>query len=286
MSTFKTVRNVIRAQPASDGDGVQLMRVFGGGMHQPSLFDPFLMMDEFGSYEPQDYIGGFPSHPHRGFETMTYMLEGHMEHRDHMGNVGDLGPGDVQWMTAGAGVVHSEMPKQTEGRMRGFQIWLNLPAKTKMQPASYQDIAANEFSLIEMPGLSIKMISGAVTVDGNPVSGFVQRPDTEPDFADITVSDDEWHELALSSTGKTALLYVYEGELLLSEEGRLLTPGELVLLSRDGDSVQIKGSPGSRIVFLAGQPLDEPVVQYGPFVMNSREEIEQALRDVRSGQFP
>lgn len=286
MTTVKSVANVVRAQPASDGDGVQLMRVFGGGMQQASLFDPFLMMDEFGSYEPQDYLGGFPSHPHRGFETVTYMLEGHMEHRDHMGNVGDLRPGDVQWMTAGAGVVHSEMPQQTQGRMRGFQIWLNLPAKTKMQAASYQDIGASQFIVSEFTGLSVKMIAGALTVDGNALTGVVNRPDTEPDFADISVEDDAWHEVTLAATGKTALMYVYEGELSLSEDGRAMSPGELVMLSREGDTVRFKASPGSRIVFLAGEPLGEPVVQYGPFVMNTREEIEQALRDVRSGQFP
>lgn len=286
MSFLKSVRNVIRAQPASDGDGVQLMRVFGGGMHQPALFDPFLMMDEFGSYEPKDYIGGFPSHPHRGFETMTYMLEGHMEHRDHMGNVGDLRPGDVQWMTAGAGIVHSEMPKQTEGRMRGFQIWLNLPAKSKMQPASYQDIPASQFTESEFAGLTVKVISGQLTVDGNTVNGVVNRPDTAPDFADISVADDAWHELSLTSPGKTALMYVYEGELSLSEDGRVMSPGELVLLDRDGDTIRFRASSGSRVIFLAGKPLEEPVVQYGPFVMNTREEIEEALRAVRSGQFP
>lgn len=286
MSTLKTVQQVIRAQPASDGDGVQLMRVFGGGMHPPSLFDPFLMMDEFGSYEPQDYLGGFPSHPHRGFETMTYMLEGHMEHKDHMGNVGDLGPGDVQWMTAGAGIVHSEMPKQTEGRMRGFQIWLNLPARTKMKPASYRDIAAKAFHVSDLSGLRVKMISGAASVDGTQVSGLVQRPDTQPDFADIAVSDDAWHEVVLPAGGKTALVYVYEGELSLLEGERLLSPGELVLMSRQGDSIRFKASPGSRLVLLAGQPLEEPIVQYGPFVMNTRQEIEQALHDVQSGQFP
>jgi len=286
MTVLKSVQTVIRAQPASDGDGVQLMRVFGGGMHKPDMFDPFLMMDEFGSYEAQDYIGGFPSHPHRGFETMTYMLEGHMEHRDHMGNIGDLGPGDVQWMTAGGGIVHSEMPKQTEGRMRGFQIWLNLPAKSKMQKADYQDIAAEKFSLAEYTGLSVKLISGAVTVDGNPVSGVVQRSDTEPDFADIMMSDDSWHELVLESAGKTALLYVYEGELSLEGSEKLLAPGELVLLDREGDTLRFRGSQGSRIILLAGKPLNEPIVQYGPFVMNTREEIEQALRDYNSGQFP
>ncbi len=286
MTVLKNVQTVMRAQPAADGDGVQLMRVFGGGMHKPELFDPFLMMDEFGSYDAQDYIGGFPSHPHRGFETVTYMLEGHMEHRDHMGNVGDLGPGDVQWMTAGGGIVHSEMPKQTEGRMRGFQIWLNLPAKSKMQKADYRDIDGETFTVAEHPGLSTKLISGALAVDDHALAGVVQRPDTEPDFADIRVLDDDWHELSLTSAGKTALLYVYEGELCLEGSENLMTPGELVLFHRDGDMIRFRASRDSRIILLAGVPLNEPVVQYGPFVMNSQEEIEQALRDYSSGQFP
>lgn len=286
MTVLKNVQTVMRAQPAADGDGVQLMRVFGGGMHKPELFDPFLMMDEFGSYDAQDYIGGFPSHPHRGFETVTYMLEGHMEHRDHMGNVGDLGPGDVQWMTAGGGIVHSEMPKQTEGRMRGFQIWLNLPAKSKMQKADYRDIDGETFTVAEYPGLSTKLISGALAVDDHALAGVVQRPDTEPDFADIRVLDDDWHELSLTSAGKTALLYVYEGELSLEGSENLMTPGELVLFHRDGDMIRFRASRDSRIILLAGVPLNEPVVQYGPFVMNSQEEIEQALRDYSSGQFP
>lgn len=286
MTVLKNVQTVMRAQPAADGDGVQLMRVFGGGMHKPELFDPFLMMDEFGSYDAQDYIGGFPSHPHRGFETVTYMLEGHMEHRDHMGNVGDLGPGDVQWMTAGGGIVHSEMPKQTEGRMRGFQIWLNLPAKSKMQKADYRDIDGETFTVAEYPGLSTKLISGALAVDDHALAGVVQRPDTEPDFADIRVLDDDWHELSLTSAGKTALLYVYEGELSLEGSENLMTPGEFVLFHRDGDMIRLRASRDSRIILLAGVPLNEPVVQYGPFVMNSQEEIEQALRDYSSGQFP
>ena len=154
----RKIEEVLVAQSASDGDGVRLKRVFGGG--NLARFDPFLMLDEFGSNDPSDYIGGFPSHPHRGFETVTYMLEGHMEHRDHMGNVGQLMAGDVQWMKAGSGVIHSEMPKQVEGRMRGFQLWVNLPASGKMTPASYTELAAASIPHYEIAGIHVKTIAG------------------------------------------------------------------------------------------------------------------------------
>src|SRR5690606_21232184 len=155
----KTIEEILVGRPSSDGDGVRLLRVFGGS-GDPARFDPFLMMDEFGSNDPGDYIGGFPPHPHRGFETITYMLEGRMEHQDHMGNVGNLKNGDVQWMTAGAGIIHSEMPKQTEGRMRGFQVWLNLPARTKMQKPAYQDIPSASIPVQQVGNISAKLIAG------------------------------------------------------------------------------------------------------------------------------
>ena len=173
------------AQSASDGDGVRLKRVFGGG--NLARFDPFLMLDEFGSNDPSDYIGGFPSHPHRGFETVTYMLEGHMEHRDHMGNVGQLMAGDVQWMKAGSGVIHSEMPKQVEGRMRGFQLWVNLPASEKMTPASYTELAAASIPQYEIGGIHVKAIAGGLTLNGAAVSGPIAGLATEPGYLDIAV---------------------------------------------------------------------------------------------------
>jgi quercetin 2,3-dioxygenase len=281
----KTVEELIIARPSSDGDGVKLLRVFGG-MGDPARFDPFLMMDEFGSYEASDYIGGFPPHPHRGFETVTYMLEGHMEHQDHMGNVGDLKNGDVQWMTAGAGIIHSEMPKQTEGRMRGFQVWLNLPAHSKMQPPAYQDIASERIPVSSLPGLQLKMIAGQAVVDGQALSGLVDRPDTRPVYFDLVLEQaGQEHTIELASES-TTLVYVYEGEVLLGEAGTPVSRGKLARLSRKESLLRLQsGSADTRVVLLSGAPLKEPIAQYGPFVMNTREEIEQALDDYRKGTF-
>jgi quercetin 2,3-dioxygenase len=278
----KAVEEIITARPSSDGDGVKLLRVFGG-FGDPARFDPFLMMDEFGSYDPDDYIGGFPPHPHRGFETVTYMLEGRMEHQDHMGNVGDLQSGDVQWMTAGAGIIHSEMPKQTQGRMRGFQVWLNLPARTKMQAPAYRDIPATAIPAQNLAGLAVKMIAGSATVAGQQLEGLVSRPDTEPVYFDIVFDNDDLHQIEVPGDC-TTLVYVYEGEVLLGESGSLIKRGQLARLERNGTRILIKATAaGARVVLLAGRALREPIVQYGPFVMNTRQEIEQALDDYRRG---
>src|SRR5690554_6530023 len=283
--SIKAVEEILMARPSSDGDGVKLLRVFGGA-GDPARFDPFLMMDEFGSAEASDYIGGFPPHPHRGFETITYMLEGRMEHQDHMGNVGNLQNGDVQWMVAGSGVIHSEMPKQTEGRMRGFQVWLNLPARTKMQAPSYQDIGAASIPQISMQGLTGKAIAGKVDINGEGVEGVVTRPDTHPIYLDLHFSDDSQTHLLAIPEGHTTLLYVYEGSVQLGEAATTVKRGHMARLARDGDTVQIRAqSDDTRILLLAGAVLGEPVVQYGPFVMNTREEIDQALRDYRDGSF-
>ena len=278
----KAVEEIIQARPSSDGDGVKLLRVFGG-FGDPARFDPFLMMDEFGSYNPDDYIGGFPPHPHRGFETVTYMLEGRMEHQDHMGNVGDLQSGDVQWMTAGAGIIHSEMPKQTHGRMRGFQVWLNLPARTKMQAPAYSDIPAATIPMQEMPGLSLKMIAGSAVVGEQHLSGLVSRPDTAPVYFDMSFGGNELQQIDLPE-GYTTLVYVYEGEVQLGEAGTRVKRGHLARLERAGARVLIKATAAdTRAVLLAGCALEEPIVQYGPFVMNTRQEIEKALDDYRKG---
>ena len=182
-STIRQVEELLTARAASDGDGVQLLRVFGGG--NLARFDPLLMLDEFGSDQPQDYIGGFPPHPHRGFETITYMLEGRMEHRDHMDNIGLLQAGDVQWMKAGSGVIHSEMPQQKEGRMRGFQLWLNLPAAEKMKPASYRDIPHADIPQVEHAGAQVKVIAGKYVHDGQSTAGPIQGLSTEPVYFDV-----------------------------------------------------------------------------------------------------
>lgn len=220
----RKIEEVLVAQSASDGDGVRLKRVFGGG--NLARFDPFLMLDEFGSNDPGDYIGGFPSHPHRGFETVTYMLEGHMEHRDHMGNVGQLMAGDVQWMKAGSGVIHSEMPKQVEGRMRGFQLWVNLPASEKMTPASYTELAAASIPQYEIDGIHVKAIAGGLTLNGVSVSGPIAGLATEPGYLDIAVGPAQ-ALLVDVPEGHTALVYVYEGALQIGSDSYPIKAGSL-----------------------------------------------------------
>ena len=272
--SVRRVEEMLVAKATSDGDGVRLMRVFGGG--DLLRFDPFLMLDEFGSEESSDYIGGFPSHPHRGFETVTYMLEGHMQHKDHMGNVGELKNGDVQWMTAGSGVIHSEMPQQKHGRMRGFQLWLNLAAKDKMQPASYSDVAASTIPVYEREHGSIKAIAGALP----GLQGHISRPVTEPTYLDIVIDKGEYVESFAIPDGHTALVYVYEGSADVG--GTTVKTSRLVRLTQQG-VVEIKAAGPTRLLLIAGKPIGEPIVQYGPFVMNTREQIDQALNDYRNG---
>lgn len=279
MSERKPVE-MIRAQSASDGDGVKLLRVFGGA--GPQRFDPFLMLDEFGSNEASDYIGGFPPHPHRGFETITYMLQGKMEHRDHLGNVGLLNDGDVQWMTAAGGIIHSEMPQQTEGRMRGFQLWLNLPAAKKMASAEYQDVSAERIPVYELPGQHIKAIAGTADVEGQTVAGYFDRPDTCPLFWDVALNGGQTFELPVSD-GYCAMVYVYEGELHVSDNR--ITARHLVRFNEQGDTLRVtnNGTGVCQFIVLLGKPLGEPIVQYGPFVMNTQAEVEQAIKDYRAG---
>ena len=287
MSTRSLVR-VIESIPTSDGAGVKLRRSLGS---QRGLYvDPFLMLDEFYSDNPDDYIGGFPAHPHRGFETVTYMLDGHMRHEDHLGNRGDLGPGDVQWMTAAHGIIHSEMPQQSEGRMRGFQLWLNLPSQEKMKPAGYRDIPASEIPRVLLPlGGEVKVIAGALTLDETttygPINGRGAKLSTDPLYLDVRLpaGAEFKHQVA---SGHNAFLYTYEGSAQIgtAAEVKPLPRGAAGVLS-DGDSVRVEaGTEGAHFLLLAARPLREPVVQYGPFVMNTREEIEQALADYRDGR--
>jgi redox-sensitive bicupin YhaK (pirin superfamily) len=276
----RKIEEVLVAQSASDGDGVRLKRVFGGG--NLARFDPFLMLDEFGSNDPSDYIGGFPSHPHRGFETVTYMLEGHMEHRDHMGNVGQLMAGDVQWMKAGSGVIHSEMPKQVEGRMRGFQLWVNLPASEKMTPASYTELAAASIPHYEIGGIHVKAIAGGLTLNGVSVSGPIAGLATEPGYLDIAVGPAQ-ALLVDVPEGHTALVYVYEGALQIGSDSYSIKAGGLARLSLTGELV-IETDADTRLLVISGKPIGEPIVQRGPFVMNTADEIHQAIRDYTDGK--
>lgn len=286
MST-RTLQHVIRGIETSDGAGVKLRRSIGSA---PGLrLDPFLMLDEFGTENPDDYIAGFPPHPHRGFETVTYMLDGHMRHEDHLGNVGELTSGGVQWMTAGRGVIHSEMPLQDHGRMRGFQLWINLPAAEKMKPAAYRDLAPAQIPVARLAGGGeLKVIAGRAEANGQTVAGPINpRGDmaTDPLYVDVHLGADEAFAHAMTP-GYAAFAYVYEGELAIgpADEARTLPQHAAGTLS-DGERFEASaGAAGARFILLAARPLREPVVQYGPFVMNTREEIEQALADYRDGK--
>ena len=274
--TTRTLKRVIPSIPASDGAGVKLRRSLGAS--QLARLDPFLMLDEFYSDDPNDYLAGFPSHPHRGFETVTYMLDGRMQHKDSGGNTGDLGPGDVQWMTAARGLVHSEMPQQTQGRMRGFQLWLNLPAADKMKPPAYRDIPAASVPVVPIEQGLVKVIAGRF--DG--IAGAVEGGATDPHYWDVHLEPGAVFEAGVPAD-YNAFLYAYEGEASVGAHKVALPPRAAGLLS-GGDAVRIEAGPqGARVLLLAGRPIGEPVVQYGPFVMNTREEIEQAIADFQAG---
>ena len=286
--SLRTVERVVVGRPTSDGGGVRLTRV----VSPEQGLDPFLLLDEFDSNAADDYVAGFPAHPHRGFETVTYMLDGHMLHEDHLGNRGDLKPGGVQWMTAGRGIIHSEMPQQRAGRMRGFQLWINLPAAAKMQPAAYTDLEPARIPTVELPGARVRVVAGSCAVAPAageaaaaravaPVAGPIAGGATEPLYFDVAL--EAGASLALATpAGHTVLAYAFEGAPTLG--GRALAKGQLAILS-DGESVQIAGGAApARVLLIGGRPLREPVVHYGPFVMNTAAEIEQAIRDYRAGQ--
>lgn len=277
----KQLQQIIPARATSDGAGVRIKRSLG--QTQQARFDPFLMLDEFGSESATDYIAGFPSHPHRGFETVTYMLEGHMLHEDHMGNKGHLKNGDVQWMTAGRGIIHSEMPQQEQGLMRGFQLWLNLPAAEKMKPAHYKDIPANEIPVANLSnGGCIKVIANTAVIDGKIISGPIQGITTQAIYWDVHLPLNGKFAHAIPATHNT-FIYVYEGALAIGEDARKLDAGNAGLLGT-GDEISVTAlTEDTRFILLAGIPLKEPIAQYGPFVMNTSDEIEQAIQDYRSG---
>jgi hypothetical protein len=286
--TTRTLATTIDSITTSDGAGVKLRRSLGS--HQNLRADPFLMLDEFFSDDPRDYIAGFPSHPHRGFETVTYMLDGHMRHEDHMGNRGDLVPGAVQWMTAGRGVIHSEMPQQEHGRMRGFQLWINLPAREKMKPAAYRDIPPGEIPVVSLAdGTKVKVIAGTVAAGDKathgPINGAKKSASTDPLYLDVELKAGQRFTQPVNS-GYTAFIYPYEGNLLVGSKGsaQTLARQQGGVLSA-GDSIEVEAGPeGARFLLLAARPIGEPIVQYGPFVMNTREEIEQAIADYQAGK--
>jgi redox-sensitive bicupin YhaK (pirin superfamily) len=245
--------------------------------------DPFLMLDEFRSDNPEDYLAGFPNHPHRGFETVTYMLAGRMRHRDNAGHEGLLTAGAVQWMTAGRGIVHSELPEQEDGLMHGFQLWVNLPARDKLTAPDYRDIPAEAIpGYTAADGVAVKVIAG----ESDGVAGAVRREATEPLYLDIDLPPGAAHAVAIPA-GHNAFLYVYRGRVEVGERGQRVEAQQLAVLSNapDADSVLLGSEEGARLLLIAGRPLHEPIVQWGPFVMNRREEIEAALADYRDGRF-
>ncbi|TAM12791.1 MAG: pirin family protein [Nevskiaceae bacterium] len=284
--TERKLVQVVDALETSDGAGVKLRRSLGG---RPGLrLDPFLMLDEFGTENPDDYIAGFPPHPHRGFTTVTYMLDGHMQHRDHLGNVGDLGPGGVQWMDAAHGVIHSEMPQQDHGRMRGMQLWLNLPAVEKMKPAFYRDLAPQQIPVVALEGGGeVKVIAGTAMVDEKSVTGPINTADrpvaTDPLYLDIALPGGGVFTHPITA-GHNAFIYVLEGGVRIGPDHQRLGLHGAGILGREGERATIAAEGGAaRFLLLAARPLGEPVVQYGPFVMNTRDEVEQAMRDYQAG---
>jgi redox-sensitive bicupin YhaK (pirin superfamily) len=283
MST-RTLEHIIESVPASDGAGVKLRRSLGGagGLR----VDPFLMLDEFSSENPGDYIAGFPAHPHRGFETVTYLLDGHMLHEDHLGHRGDLKTGGVQWMTAGRGIIHSEMPQQQNGRLRGFQLWINLPAREKMKPATYRDLQAEEIPVVALPGGgTAKVIAGTLEAGGTSTAGPIKGLTTDPTYIDVALPAGTHFSYAVNDE-YSAFIYPFEGSVMVGPSGaaaRSLKAHSAGVLGQ-GDLIEVTAGPeGARFLLLAGRPLREPIVQYGPFVMNTRQEIEQAVRDFQSG---
>lgn len=279
----RTVDRVVRGIATSDGAGVKLTRVLTQNLQR--RLDPFLMLDAFGTDSKDDYIGGFPDHPHRGFETITYMLAGRMRHRDSAGNEGLLQGGGAQWMVAGAGVVHSEMPEQEDGRMEGFQLWLNLPAADKMTAPWYRDLPAVEIPTVALEhGATVRVLAGA----SHGVAGAITRPVTEPVYLDVDLPAGQDFAQALPA-GHNAFIYVYRGEVSVGagDDRAVVEAQRMGVLDNAGqaDGVIVRAEADARFLLIAGRPLNEPIAQYGPFVMNTQEQIYQTLADFRDGRF-
>ena len=278
MNSFREVQQLVQGVATSDGAGVKLTRVLTQSLQK--RLDPFLMLDAFRNDNPDDYIGGFPNHPHRGFETVTYMIAGNMRHHDSAGNEGLLRPGGVQWMTAGSGLIHSELPEQSDGLMEGFQLWLNLPSHNKMVKPSYRDIPSDkipEFTTTD--GILIRVIAGQC----REMTGAVTRPDTEPLYLDVHMPAGTQFTQVIPA-GHNAFTYTYRGSVLIA--GTEVNDRNMALLANDGgEAIRVKATVDARFLVIAGKPLGEPIAQYGPFVMNTADEIQQTLRDYRDGYF-
>lgn len=275
-TTPRSVTRIVRGQPATDGAGVKLNRVLGT-QALPEV-DPFLMLDEFRSDDPTAYIAGFPDHPHRGFETITYMLAGRMRHRDSKGNEGLLGPGDVQWMTTARGLVHSEMPEQEDGLMQGFQLWLNLPASEKMLDPAYKDVPADTIPVIRHTDVSVKLLAGQYQGQSGPIAS----PTTKPFIADVTLEQDA--DIAIPVPADHAgFIYVHDGAVNIGQV--VVERGQAAVLTNGDQLPLIAGLDGAKVLVVLGKPLGEPIARHGPFVMNTPEEIYQAFADFRAGKF-
>lgn len=273
----RRISQISRGLPTSDGAGVKLTRMLG---HQGlEYLDPFLMLDQFRSDNRDDYIAGFPSHPHRGFETVTIMLDGRMRHGDNKGHKGVIGAGGIQWMTAGRGIVHSEMPEQEDGRMWGFQLWVNLPAKQKMTTPRYQEFNADQIPVEQREGGPVRVLAGS---SASGTTGPVEQIATTPLLLDVTLEPGAVFTEAVPA-GHTVFISVYKGEVCAGD--KTVKDPDLAVLS-DGDGVELKaGAKGASFLLVAGQPLGEPVARYGPFVMNTQAELQQAVTDFQAGRF-
>ncbi len=277
----RKIAKIFAPETTSDGAGVTLKRSIGS--RSLSGLDPFLLFDHFGSSNPDEYIAGFPMHPHRGIETVTYMLNGSIKHRDSSGNEGVISEGDVQWMTAGSGIMHEEMPQMREGKMGGFQLWVNLPAKNKMMKPRYQEFKREEIPLVALEnGTVVRVVAGNVF----GTKGVVSDIEADPTYIDVTIPANESYEQVIPS-GHAVFAYIFEGSGNFSprNDGNLINGLNLVVFE-DGEIVKINaGADGVRFLLISGAPINEPVARYGPFVMNTREEIQEALKDLQQGTF-
>jgi redox-sensitive bicupin YhaK (pirin superfamily) len=280
VTEIREIRTILKAKPTLEGAGVRLKRVFG--YHETELMDPFLLLDHFGSDNPEDYLKGFPWHPHRGIETITYMIEGEVNHEDSLGNAGTIASGDVQWMTAGSGIIHQEMPEGYDGRMMGFQLWANLPSSNKMMHPRYQEIKDSQIPVVEKEnGVKLRIICGKLDGTCGPVTEIV----TDPEYMDVTVPAGKKFTHSVKK-GHTVFAYVFEGEGYFDEMERDLIKSEHLVLFDDGDEVVVRaGDKQLRFLLVSGMPIGEPIAWYGPIVMNSREELDEAFREYREGTF-
>ena len=282
MAEIRKVSRIIEPQAVLEGAGVRLKRSIA--TRTLDYVDPFLLFDHFGSDDPADYLAGFPMHPHRGIETVTYMLAGAVRHSDSLGNAGVIGAGDVQWMTAGGGIMHEEMPRPVDGQMAGFQLWVNLPARLKMTQPRYQEIASARIPEVERgDGSKVRVIAG--TVDG--IRGPVTEIAADPVYLDVTLPSDGLFAISVER-GHAAFAYLFgdqAGQAAFEPDGQMLRPLKMVVFA-DGDQIQVEaGGQGARFLLVSGKPLGEPIARYGPFVMNTAQEIQQALQDLRDGTF-